>query len=634
MRLFSEKVSPTFTSSNLNIITVESFSEIFFDVYELEINGKKFIAEKVSEYKGSPVVSLPIVLEGKEFTAPFVIQNGKFEILFNKNNTTYVKDVVDNSVEEYFFAEEQSHDEVEQIVFEKKEDILKELNQARKSAKEYAESIKQQKIQEADVIAEQRSQAIVSEINTLKTSLVDEFISIAESVKSDLYDFNTNERSDIREFISESINSLAEGLSEDLDKKNELAIEFFNEQINSLAANILKGTLLKEIKKTHNTLTNHITEKLTAVDLLFDEHRQIVNEDIAKKIDVVNTAILNLESANVELHDAISKSSNKALSRIGNVKTQIEESISSISGRIETAEDRIRQYYDDKLFVIENQLTDTTEETKSYFINLINESRQSLLAEIANIKVDVPNIIIEKKDGLDQKIDLKSVQSALEKSITTKFTNEVMSLKRLIEMSSGGGSVAQQFANGGTMNGNLTVTGAFSASQYLGLSIPTGNYLPLSGGTLSGSLTVQGSISATNTVTISGKRAITSSGIFYIESVTQAQYDSITPDPNTFYIITDASLQGPIVLPLRTVNSDYTVTDKDYTINITTACNLTLPTAIGNNGRIYNIKNSSTGSSNLSAATGETIDGRSVITMSTQYQSFTIQSNNSNWIII
>ena len=60
MRLFSEKVSPTFTSSNLNILTVEDFQEVFFDVFEFEINGKKFVAEKVSEYKGSPVVDIPL----------------------------------------------------------------------------------------------------------------------------------------------------------------------------------------------------------------------------------------------------------------------------------------------------------------------------------------------------------------------------------------------------------------------------------------------------------------------------------------------------------------------------------------------------------------------------------------------
>ena len=47
MRLFSEEVTPTFTNSNLNIITVKDFYEVFFDVYELEINGKKYIADQL-----------------------------------------------------------------------------------------------------------------------------------------------------------------------------------------------------------------------------------------------------------------------------------------------------------------------------------------------------------------------------------------------------------------------------------------------------------------------------------------------------------------------------------------------------------------------------------------------------------
>ena len=90
MRLFSEKVKPTFTSSDLNILTVESFEEVFFDVYEFEINGKKFIAEKESEYKGSPVVNLPVEIEEKEFKAPFVLREGEFGVQFNKSNKTYI----------------------------------------------------------------------------------------------------------------------------------------------------------------------------------------------------------------------------------------------------------------------------------------------------------------------------------------------------------------------------------------------------------------------------------------------------------------------------------------------------------------------------------------------------------------
>ena len=110
MRLFSEKVKPTFTSSNLNILTIESFEEVFFDVYELEINGNKFIAEKTSEYKGSPVVNIPVIIGSEEYSAPFVLVEGKFEVLFNEDNKVFIgsSEVLEEDL----------------IIFEQEEDIV------------------------------------------------------------------------------------------------------------------------------------------------------------------------------------------------------------------------------------------------------------------------------------------------------------------------------------------------------------------------------------------------------------------------------------------------------------------------------------------------------------------------------
>ena len=146
MRLFSEKVTPTFTSSNQNILTIKDFNEIFFDVYELEINGSKYIAEKISEYKGNPVVNIPIVIDGRELEAPFVIQRGDFEVIFNESNSTFIK-VSSSEVEEVFIEEKNRDEEVEEIIFEKKESILEEIKQARQAATKFAESVQQKNIQ-------------------------------------------------------------------------------------------------------------------------------------------------------------------------------------------------------------------------------------------------------------------------------------------------------------------------------------------------------------------------------------------------------------------------------------------------------------------------------------------------------
>ena len=132
----------------------------------------------------------------------------------------------------------------------------------------------------------------------------------------------------------------------------------------------------------------------------------------------------------------------------------------------------------------------------------------------------------------------------------------------------------------------------------------------------------------------SGEQVITSDEIFHIKQLTQAEYDVITPDSATFYIITDAATEGPVIQPIKTVSSDYTILTSDYTVYTTAALTLTLPNAAGNQGVMYNIKNISTGLVTVSGVSGDTIDGQPSVGISTQYQSISLQSTNSDWIIV
>lgn len=497
MRLFSEKVVPTFTSSNLNILTVEDFQEIFFDVFEFEINGKKFIAEKVSDYKGLPVVDVPLVLEGKEFTAPFVLQTGKFEILFNKNNSTFVKEVV-NEQQELVIEYVDKDEEVEDIIFEKKEDILREIAQARHSAVRYVEKLKQQKINEAAQYFDEKKKSLDVEINESKKDLLDEFLSLVENVKGEFFEFNEKEREKLSIFIEGSISELADQLVESIEEKQDIAEKRFNEQLNELATNILSGVLLKEISSNNDKSVKDINERFAFITsnlkTLLRSERDQIEDNVNNKLTEFNDAIVSLEKTNIELNDLINKGDNRSLSRIGNIKTQLEEVILNTKSeivesikladyqvvedlidriniaetnvtdfcntKIETAENKIKSFYDEKIALVEEKVVDLTAENKQYFVNLINESKLSLLNEISNIKVDVPNIVVERSNG-KQEVDLKGIKSELEKIIGTRFSNELQSLKRLIEMSSGGGSVAKQFAAGGTMEGTLNVTGQY-----------------------------------------------------------------------------------------------------------------------------------------------------------------------------
>jgi hypothetical protein len=494
MRLFSEKVIPAFTSSNLNILTVEDFQEIFFDVFEFEINGKKFIAEKVSEYKGSPVVDIPLVLEGKEYSAMFVVQQGAFEVLFNKDSAVYKRDI---DIEPSTFVKE-AQNELEEIIFEKKEDILNEITEARQSAERYAKKLKQQKIHEADQYLNKRKEILDAEINESKKDLLNEFLSLVENVKGEFFEFNEKEKDKLSTFIEESICELSDQLVGSIEEKQDIAEKRFNKQLDELATNILSGVLLKEINSNNEKSVKDINERFALITsnlkTLLRSERDQIDENVNIKLTEFTDAIVSLEKTNIELNDLINKGDNRALSRIGNIKTQLEEVILNTkseivesikladnqvvedlidriniaesnvtdfcNAKIETAEDKIKTFYDEKIALVEEKVVDLTAENKQYFVNLINESKLSLLNEISNIKVDVPNIVVERSNG-KQEVDLKGIKSELEKIIGTRFSNELQSLKRLIEMSSGGGSVAKQFAAGGTMEGTLNVTGQY-----------------------------------------------------------------------------------------------------------------------------------------------------------------------------
>ena len=580
MRLFSEKVVPTFTSSNLNILTVEDFQEVFFDVFEFEINGKKFVAEKVSEYKGSPVVDIPLVLEGKEFTAPFVLQTGKFEILFNKNNSTFVKEVVVEQQDPVIKYADRDN-EVEELIFEKKEDILKEIALARQSAEKYVEKLKQRKINEAVQYFEDKKKSLDAEINKSKRDLLDEFLSLVENVKGEFFEFNEKEKEKLSTFIEDSISELADQLVESIEEKQEVAEKKFNEQLSELATNILSGVLLKEISSNNEKNVKDVNERFILIadnlKILLRSERDQIDENVNSKLREFNNSIVNLEKTNIELNDLINKGDNRALSRIGNVKTQLEEAIanntstildriestesevkelhtsktrleesivdstSTLLARVSEAENKIRIFYDEKLSLIEEKVEDVTSDNRQYFLNLVNESKQSLLNEIANIKVDVPNIVIEKSNG-KQEVDLKGIKSELEKIIGTRFSTELQALKRLIEMSSGGGSVAKQFAAGGTMEGSLNVTG-----QYLSAGV---DLLSIFGSGGSADKLVNGSYQ----VVLSSNGDLTLPGA--IVTASNSKLDLVSFGPNTAYLTTTpddstALFMGASVAELR-----------------------------------------------------------------------------------
>ena len=83
------------------------------------------------------------------------------------------------------------------------------------------------------------------------------------------------------------------------------------------------------------------------------------------------------------------------------------------------------------------------------------------------------------------------------------------------------------------------------------------------------------------------------------------------------------------------VSATYTILTTDSTVDCTSGTfTATLPTAVGLEGKIFNIKNSGAGVITIEGDGTETIDGSLNASLATQYESITVQSNNANWIIL
>ena len=100
-----------------------------------------------------------------------------------------------------------------------------------------------------------------------------------------------------------------------------------------------------------------------------------------------------------------------------------------------------------------------------------------------------------------------------------------------------------------------------------------------------------------------------------------------------------AHVSGSFAAALASVSTTTTLDVTHYTVlgdASGAAFTITLPTAAGITGRMYNVKktDSSANAVTVDAAGSETIDGALTQSLATQYQTITIQSDGTNWVIL
>lgn len=99
-------------------------------------------------------------------------------------------------------------------------------------------------------------------------------------------------------------------------------------------------------------------------------------------------------------------------------------------------------------------------------------------------------------------------------------------------------------------------------------------------------------------------------------------------------IITKDDIIGFGESDFRQISASTTLLSTDYTVECTAnSFTVTLPTAVGITGKMYNIPNSGTGVITVDTTSSQTINGSLTQTVS-QWENLQVQSNGTNWIIL
>lgn len=253
---------------------------------------------------------------------------------------------------------------------------------------------------------------------------------------------------------------------------------------------------------------------------ILKETSAIIQQETPVTVNQVEDRLLELGSI---LHTALTRTKN-----IQPVSEIVEEPNTPVERPVEKPafdEDKAKADIQNSFAKIASLLKEGLQETKpDKSINQVSsqqpepEVSSDSLPEIviepdAKSKNDIINSYVNIIDQLDKAKAAAPIPTTeaeeefvINQKILRYINEQVTALRVQIghTMESGGGTVAQQFANGGTMNGNLTVTGTISASNYAGIPLQDlSGYLPLSGGTLTGNVSSTSSLFITGSGTFS-----------------------------------------------------------------------------------------------------------------------------------
>src|SRR5210317_995075 len=417
-----------------NTLFVDSYEETFFGVYEFEINGNRVIAEEVDVVGNYPVVKIPVVRStGDQVEVEFILRQGNEDSILENSKAVLTEESMSVIKEEDLKAK--LHEETKTLIEQSgatdinisyriyKEEIIEEIKTDSKAALE--------KLRE-------ETKTIVDDVERIRDSIFIEFAS-----NSDTY--RAKESKKLKQFVDKKVEELRE--------------------TNKVLAEKVERETRNSLESTYSSFIKKLRESQQELKERKKEHQKIASTiNVLEKTQIELRDEVNVNKREIlEATEKSEKSVNKALSRLGTVKKELTNSKAefdtikdALAHSIMLAEERVKEYYHDKIEEIENTIFDNVR--RDEILNVVKESKAKILTELSDtsdIKEQLRIIATEEYDPISG----EEFQRKLKKGIDDKFASEMVNIRRMVELYSGGGTNAVQFADGGTMNGDLNVNG-------------------------------------------------------------------------------------------------------------------------------------------------------------------------------
>jgi len=387
-----------------NIISINSKKELFFDVYECIVDDKKIVLEKVGDSELGPKVLLEVNIKGKNYSAEAIlVDNGSTYVELNQENIYFIRTIP----EEIFTTEDV---EVE----------------------EYDNKI------EDDTSGDENIE--VNYENIIEHHVNNKLVFLHE--------------------LEEQFEDKLESLKDDISNK----LDLFFEKLEDKKKIIIEENLKK--------ITTELNEKFTLLQSelhgVEDFSKKNIDNILEKKIKEIDGSIsLFLDGITKEYKNKIISSDKKITHNfleLNSIKEKLKENNSTTNKKFEDLNFLKEKLLEQDELVLKNKelkkfINEEFNNIDSKFKNLSKEENKKydeLLAAVSNKDVVEYKTILKEKI---QDVELTQIKKSLQEEISSALKGDIVSLKRYVEMSSGGGSVAKQFAAGGTMDGTLNVNG-------------------------------------------------------------------------------------------------------------------------------------------------------------------------------